>query len=126
MRSDELPERTAKLANADRRPIRTVKFIMLAGLIALCPATDGLAADLDRGVTDRAAPYPDSRPGASIVVPDCAVRYTAVLMRCMPRDEVLWPDQTDLVGIEQTIDKPIRKPYRELYTPPLPGEPRRH
>jgi hypothetical protein len=74
------------------------------------------AADLG----DTAPPYGPRADlaGSVVVVPACEESVRAVLMRCLPRREIVRPEDVGLIRIERSLGRPGPLPYKQLFTWP--------
>ena len=84
-------------------------FVLLLAAVASAGATD-LAA---RGGTERRAERARTDRSA-IVVSGCDERRPMVL-GCVPRDELFYPQDVDLAVIERSLSQSGRRPYPELF-----------
>jgi hypothetical protein len=104
----------------DLRPRRWIMALRAGSAACLCLAiaTPGRAADL--GVAGGPAPPYGSAPLSPvvIVVPACEEQRPAVLMRCLPRREIAFPRDIDLIRIERSMSPSPTRPYKQLFTWP--------
>lgn len=99
---------------------RTILAAMAAGLVlTLCPAGAALAADVAGYGHGPHPPYgPRDLPVPAIVVPGCEESFSATLMRCVPRREIAFPDEVELLRIERSLGPRGPLPYKQLFTWP--------
>jgi hypothetical protein len=94
------------------------RFALVGCVLFAAAASGGEAADLGYGAVQ--APYGSVVEVVSpyLVVPACTESHRAVLMRCLPRREIAWPDDVGLIRIGRSLARPAPRPYRQLFTWP--------
>lgn len=96
-----------------QRRLLSGTLVMLAGLAG----SQSFAADLvgARPINGlEVSPALRAPRSVAIVVPACSERSWSLLLRCLPREEVYFPEELGLVQIQSTRAAVPRTPYPAL------------